>query len=243
MKPGKITIEVKNLSKNFGSVQALNEIMLDIEPGKLHGFIGPDGAGKTTLFRIFAGLLHNSKGKVQFFSEDKEIPFIDLRPFIAYMPSRPSLYPDLSIDEHLRFFRDLYSLSGPDFKKKSEELLEITKLEKFRDRKIMNLSGGMYKKVGLMCALLQSPSVMLLDEPTNGVDPISRREFWEMLYRLTEQKILILISTAYMDEVERCAVVHLMDSGKIIMSGEPDLLLAKENAAGFDEIFIRRAKS
>jgi ABC-2 type transport system ATP-binding protein len=240
MKPKNIGIEISGLTKSFGKIKALDGITIHVEPGALNGFIGPDGAGKTTLFRMLAGLLHPDSGTIGFTSEGNNIPFENIRPSLAYMPSKQSLYPDLSIDEHLIFFRDLYSLKEEDFTQRSKELLEITRLEKFRDRKVGKLSGGMYKKVGLMCAMLQSPSMMLLDEPTNGVDPISRREFWDLLHRLSEQKILILISTSYM-EAERCSSVHLMDSGKVIMSGAPASLLARENVKGFDEIFIKMA--
>jgi len=242
MKPENIGITLSGLSKSFGKTLALDNITIKVEPGTLNGFIGPDGAGKTTLFRIFAGLLRPDNGSVGFTSRGTAVPFASIRPSLAYMPSKQSLYPDLSIDEHLVFFRDLYGLGEAEFRQRSSELLGITRLEKFRARKIGELSGGMYKKVGLMCALLQSPSLMLLDEPTNGVDPISRREFWDLLHRLAEQKILILISTSYMDEAERCAFVHLMDSGKVVMSGPPGALLERERAVGFDEIFIKMAK-
>jgi ABC-2 type transport system ATP-binding protein len=242
MKYSNIGIDVFGLSRSFGKVKALDGITVTVEPGALNGIIGPDGAGKTTFLRILARLLRPDTGDIRFTSEGKEIGFDEIRPSLAYMPSKQSLYPDLSIDEHLIFFRDLYGLEDNDFRQKSAELLDITRLEKFRTRKVGELSGGMYKKVGLMCAMLQSPSMMLLDEPTNGVDPISRREFWGLLHRLSEQKVLILISTAYMDEAERCEFVHLMDAGKIIMSGRPEKLLEREKAKGFDEIFIKMAK-
>jgi len=237
-----IGIDIANLSRSFGKVRALDGITVRAEAGALNGFIGPDGAGKTTLFRILAGLLHSDGGSIRFTRNSKDIGFDEIRPSLAYMPSKQSLYPDLSINEHLIFFRDLYGLKQDDFNKRSAKLLDITRLDKFRERKVGELSGGMYKKVGLMCAMLQSPSIMLLDEPTNGVDPISRREFWDLLHILAEQKVLILISTAYMDEAERCQFVHLMDAGKIMMSGRPNELLKRENAKGFDEIFIKMAK-
>lgn len=243
MKPRNAGINVSGLTRSFGAVKALDGAAFNAAPGTLNGIIGPDGAGKTTLMRILAGLLKPDAGNIEFTSEGKRAAFETVRPSLAYMPSKQSLYPDLSITEHLNFFKDLYGLADGDFRKRSEELLEITRLGKFRERKVGNLSGGMYKKVGLMCAMLQSPSLMLLDEPTNGVDPISRREFWDLLHRLAEQKILVLISTAYMDEAERCKAVHLMDSGKVIMSGEPGELLSREKAKGFDEIFIRKARA
>lgn len=207
----------------------------------LHGIIGSDGAGKTTLLRCIAGLLKPTQGSIEFRADGAAVPFAQVRPTLAYMPSKQSLYPDLSIDEHLSFFRDLYGLPADEFRRKSEELLEITRLAPFRSRSVGKLSGGMYKKVGLMCAMLQSPSVLLLDEPTNGVDPISRREFWELLYRLVRQNILILIATAYMDEAERCGRVHLLDNGKVLASGEPAALLAERAVKSFDDLFVSHA--
>jgi ABC-2 type transport system ATP-binding protein len=156
------------------------------------------------------------------------------------MPQQQSLYPDLSINEHLDFFKELYGMPHDLYQQKREELLHITRLGEFVERPAGQLSGGMYKKLGLMCALLRSPTVMLLDEPTTGVDPISRREFWELLYRLLDQQILILVTTAYMDEVERCGRVHLLERGKLVAEGEPRGILEREGVRSFDELFLRR---
>jgi len=233
------SIKTENLRKDFSAVKALQGISFDFSAGLLHGLIGSDGAGKTTSMRLLAGLLKPSAGGIHYFSDGEPAAFSELRPSLAYMPQQASLYPDLSIDEHLEFFRELYRLEPGVFASRSAELLEITRLAKFRGRRAGQLSGGMYKKLGLMCALLQSPSVLLLDEPTNGVDPISRREFWELLYSLAADKILVIVSTAYMDEAERCARVHLMDSGRLLASGEPRAVLAGAGAANFEELFIR----
>jgi len=234
------SIRTEGLRKNFGAVKALDGVSIDLSAGLLHGLIGSDGAGKTTTLRLLAGLLKPSDGKVLYARGGSVVPFSELRPSLAYMPQQASLYPDLSIEEHLEFFRELYRLDAQVFRRRSEELLEITRLGKFRDRRAGRLSGGMYKKLGLMCALLQSPSVLLLDEPTNGVDPISRREFWEMLYGLAADKILIVVSTAYMDEAERCSRVHLLDSGRLLASGEPRGVLKETGAANFEELFIKK---
>jgi ABC-2 type transport system ATP-binding protein len=156
------------------------------------------------------------------------------------MPQQQSLYPDLSIGEHLDFFRDLYGIPDDRYREDREVLLRIARLTEFVERPAGQLSGGMYKKLGLMCALLRSPSVMFLDEPTTGVDPISRREFWELLYRLLDQKILIVVTTAYMDEAERCGRVHLMERGKLVAEGGPRELLTREGVRSFDELFLRR---
>ena len=234
------SIKTGNLSKSFDKTAALAGVSFDFSAGLLHGLIGSNGAGKTTTMRLLVGLLKPSAGVINYYRDGKPAAFSELRPTLAYMPQQASLYPDLSINEHLEFFRDLYRLEPSVYARRSAELLEITRLSKFRDRRAGQLSGGMYKKLGLMCALLQSPSVLLLDEPTNGVDPISRREFWELLYSLAADKILIIVSTAYMDEAERCARVHLLDSGRLLASGEPRAVLAAAGAAAFEDIFIKK---
>ena len=238
-----IGIDVAGLKKKLGPNQALDGTTFSFEPGVLHGLIGPDGAGKTTLLRTLMGLLKPDAGTIRFARDGAELDFPTVRAGMAYMPQRQSLYPDLSIGEHLDFFRDMYSLPDDVYRKRREELLAITRLDKFIDRAAGQLSGGMYKKLGLMCSLLQSPTVLLLDEPTNGVDPISRREFWEMLYRLAGEQVTIVVSTAYMDEAERCARVHLLDKGRALAEGEPRAVLAKEGAANFDELFMNREKA
>lgn len=236
-----IGIAVSGLSKTLGRSRALDGLSLDLEAGLLHGLIGPDGAGKTTTLRTLMGLLKPDAGSVAFRRGPEEVPFAAVRPLMAYMPQRASLYADLSVGEHLDFFRDLYRLAPEEYARRRAELLGITRLEKFADRPAGQLSGGMYKKLGLMCALLQSPALLLLDEPTNGVDPISRREFWDLLYRLADGgETTIVVSTAYMDEAERCARVHLVDAGRTLAEGEPRAVLKESGAASFDELFLRR---
>lgn len=234
-----ISIQIEQIKKKLGPNQALNGLSLEFEAGKMHGIIGPEGAGKTTLMRTLLGLLKPDSGRITYRSDNQIVPLEMIRPKIAYMPQQQSLYPDLSIDEHLHFFKALYQISSEEFENKRKELLEITRLSAFVDRAAGQLSGGMYKKLGLMCALLRSPEAILLDEPTNGVDPISRREFWELLYHLMDRKILILVATAYMDEAERCSKVDLLDSGKCIGYGEPRELLTQKKARTFDEIFLQ----
>jgi ABC-2 type transport system ATP-binding protein len=238
-----ISIQIKNLSKRLGPNQALAGITASFEPALLYGLIGPDGAGKTTLMRILMGLLFPDSGECAYLDNHQTVAFERVRSSIAYMPQQQSLYPDLSVAEHLEFFRDLYLISGKVFQKRRAELLHLTRMEPFQDRPAGKLSGGMYKKLGLMCALLQSPDVVLLDEPTNGVDPISRREFWDLLYRLIRQKNLVIMSTAYMDEAERCSRVLVLDEGKIIAAGEPLSVLKQEKAGNFEELFLQRQKA
>ncbi len=241
MNLGEIGIQTENLSKKLGPNQALAGVSMNFEAGLMHGLIGPEGAGKTTLLRTLLQLLRPEAGSVRYSAGGREVHFSEISPGIAYMPQQQSLYADLSIDEHLEFFKALYSIPEEIYQKKKEELLRMTRLTDFVDRPAGKLSGGMYKKLGLMCALLRSPQVMFLDEPTNGVDPISRREFWDLLYALADQKILVIVATAYLDEAERCARAHLMEAGQWIASGIPKELLAQEKVASFDELFIKRA--
>ena len=235
-----ISISVQSIKKVFGATPALDSVTLDFSSGLMHGVIGPEGAGKTTLLRILLGLLKPTEGTVAYYQGGEPIDFESVRPAVAYMPQTQSLYPDLSIAEHLDFFKELYGIPRELYEQKRDELLRITRLHEFIERPAGQLSGGMYKKLGLMCALLRSPRVMLLDEPTTGVDPISRREFWELLYRLLDQQILILVTTAYMDEAERCGRVHLLERGKLVAAGEPRALLSGEGVSSFDELFLRR---
>lgn len=238
-----LAINVLNVHKEFKNITALNGISINFTAGTMHGVIGPEGAGKTTLMRIILGLLKPTKGQVQFVSNGLETTYAALRDKIAYMPQQQSLYADLSVGEHLDFFKELYGIEDTEYLKLREELLRITRLADFVDRPAGQLSGGMYKKLGLMCALLRSPKVIILDEPTNGVDPISRREFWDLLYRLADQHILIILTTAYMDEAERCSYIHLVENGKLIAEGEPRQLLKDSKVTGFDQLFMQRETS
>jgi ABC-2 type transport system ATP-binding protein len=235
-------IEVRNLSRKFGDVVALDECSLSFAPGIIHGIIGPEGAGKTTLLRTLLGLLECKAGEILYIKNGQQIKLKDIRDNIAYMPETQSLYGDLSIEEHMIFFKEMYEISNDDYEQRSQELLSLTRLDKFKDRPAGKLSGGMYKKLGLICALLRSPSVILLDEPTNGVDPISRREFWTLLYNLVKKnKITVLMATAYMDEAERCTCVHLLENGKVLVEGEPRALMSQFCVNDFNELFLKQA--
>jgi ABC-2 type transport system ATP-binding protein len=241
MQQQSIGIEVQNIHKKLGPNQALAGISTHFEEGLLHGLIGPEGAGKTTLLRTLLRLLTPDQGTVKFTNHGKIIDYASIRSSIAYMPQQQSLYADLSVSEHLDFFRDLYQIPEGIYREKRKELLHITRLDKFEDRPAGKLSGGMYKKLGLMCALLQSPAAILLDEPTNGVDPISRREFWDLLYRLSQEKILIIFATAYMDEAERCDRVHILSSGELIGKGTPRGVLENEQVDNYDALFLKKS--
>lgn len=235
-----INIHVDGVSKRFKDVVALDDVSMRFDTGNLYGIIGPAGAGKTTLFRIMLDLMRANSGVVLYRENGRGVSFQNMAEHIAYMPQSQSLYADLSVAEHLDFFRKLYGIDDADFEQKKKELLHLARLDKFMDRPAGQLSGGMYKKLGLICALLRSPQIMLLDEPTNGVDPISRREFWDLLHDAVACGILVVMSTAYMDEAERCGGVVLMERGRVLAAGEPDVLLRKYNSRNFDELFIQR---
>jgi ABC-2 type transport system ATP-binding protein len=237
-----IGIDVNDLHKRLRQNQALDGVSLQFTAGMMHGVIGPEGAGKTTLLRLLTGLLHPDRGEIVFRAGGRVLDFDRVRAGLAYMPQQQSLYPDLSVGEHLDFFRDLYQLPDDTYAPRRAELLDITRLVDFVDRPAGQLSGGMYKKLGLMCALLRSPRVLLLDEPTNGVDPISRREFWDLLYRLVGQGILVVLTTAYMDEAERCAVAHVLHRGRVLASGDPQQLLVDAGVDNFEALFLAMAQ-
>jgi ABC-2 type transport system ATP-binding protein len=242
MRSEKVSIHLREISKKLGPNQALSSLSLDFESGAIHGIVGPDGAGKTTLLRSLVGLLSPDQGTIQYRVDGKAQPWEYARQNVGYLSQQASLYADLSVREHLEFFRSLFQIPEKEYHRRSKELLDMTRLAPFEDRRADQLSGGMYKKLGLMCTLLRPPSVLLLDEPTNGVDPISRREFWTLLHLLQEQGVLVILATAYMDEAERCGKVHLLEKGTLLAAGEPRALLAANQARSVDELFLKRSE-
>ena len=239
-----ISVQADNVSKKMLENQALSGVSLSFDAGIINGIIGPNGAGKTTLIRLVASLLKADAGEITYLSGSQKLPFEKIKTETAYFPQEPSLYADLSCAEHLEFFAGLYNIAPDILKERSEELLEMTGLAPFADRRAGNLSGGMYKKLGLCCVLLNRPKLLLLDEPTIGVDPLSRRELWDLMYKLASGKMTIALSTSYMDEAERCSKVHLLNEGKVTASGAPKEVLEQFGAAKFEEIFLNgRVKS
>ena len=235
-------IRIVDVSKRLGPNQALDKLSMTFAPGTIHGLIGPEGAGKTTLLRNILGLLKPDQGEIIYEDGNSTVSLASVRDVIAYMPQQQSLYADLSISEHLDFFKTLYQIPKNIYQQKRKDLLHLTRLAPFADRPAGKLSGGMYKKLGLMCALLRSPQAVLLDEPTNGVDPLSRREFWDLLKTLQTQGILVIIATAYMDEAEKCPQVHLIESGRCLAEGSPQAILQQAGVDHFDTYFIRRSR-
>lgn len=221
-------IATERLTKRYGEVTALDNVSLEIESGEMFGLIGPDGAGKSTLYRILATLLRPDSGSASLLGLDAVRNYRELRRRIGYMPERFSLYQDMTVMENLRFFASLFGVRIDE----SYDLIApvFRQLEKFPDRMAGKLSGGMKQKLALSCALIHRPEILLLDEPTTGVDAVSRSEFWDMLGGLHAQDITILVSTSYMDEATRCGRIAIIDKGHILSVGAPKAL-----AAGLDE--------
>ena len=212
-------VRVEGLSKRFGDVIALENVSLEVRPAELFGLVGPDGGGKTTLFRILATLLLPDSGTATVLGRDVVHDLWEIRERVGYMPGRFSLYPDLSVEENLRFFASVfgttveqgYSVIAPIYRQ----------IEPFRDRRAGALSGGMKQKLALSCALVHRPEILLLDEPTTGVDAVSRREFWDLLHDLRATGLTIVVATPYMDEADRCDRVALVQRGRVLAVDEP----------------------
>jgi len=218
-------ITSERLTKSFGPVKAIDGISFDIHGGEIVGLIGPDGAGKTTLIRLLLGLLRPSSGRLRIKGIDTSKSPYQIRSFTAYMPQHFSLYGDLTVAENMRFFADLYGIPAGDFEQKSVRLLSFSGLHPFRRRRAADLSGGMQKKLALACNLFHTPDILFLDEPTTGVDPVSRRELWGLLLELNSRGTTIVLSTPYMDEAQRCRRVGMMFEGRMTSMRTPDELI------------------
>jgi len=208
------------LVRRFGAVEALRGLSFSVDAGEIYGLVGPDGAGKTTAIRVLTGLMDPDAGTARILGQDPGAGG-DVREQMGLMPQQYSLYGDLTIAENLTFFGDLFCIPKDVFMSRRERLLDITRLARFTDRRADSLSGGMYKKLALACSLLHQPKVLMLDEPTNGVDPVSRRELWALLYEFIGDGMAILVSTPYMDEASRCHRVGLISQGRLVAEGAP----------------------
>jgi ABC-type multidrug transport system ATPase subunit len=217
-------VDVEAVSKTFGTTVALDEVSFTVTRAELFGFIGPDGAGKTTLFRILTTLLTPDKGQAHVLGHDVVRDLWMLRSRVGYMPGRFSLYPDLSVDENLRFFASVF---GTTVQREYQQIAPIySQLEPFRDRRAAALSGGMKQKLALCCALVHRPEILFLDEPTTGVDAVSRREFWDLLGTFKRGGMTIVVSTPYMDEADRCDRVALIQGGRLLAIDTPRAIAA-----------------
>ena len=227
-------IEAKGLTKRFGELTALDELTLEVHRGELFGLVGPDGAGKTTTIRLLCGIMDPTSGEawVAGHSIIKESERIKEK--IGYMSQSFGLYGDLTVLENILFYADLFDVPKEELSKRIDRLLGFSNLTPFKNRLAQNLSGGMKQKLGLACALIHTPEILFLDEPTFGVDPISRGEFWQILYGLLKEGVTIFVSTAYMDEAERCHRVGLLHRGKLIACDEPDQLKLTTKEAYFE---------
>jgi ABC-2 type transport system ATP-binding protein len=214
-------ITAEGLSKHFGAVAAVDGVSFQVRPGEIFGLLGPDGAGKTTLFRMLAAVLEPSAGTARVAGIDVRTGGDRLKSGIGYMPQAFSLYGDLTVMENLRFVAEVYGVPREEIAPRLERLLHFSRLDRFTGRLTEHLSGGMRQKLALAATLLHEPDVLLLDEPTTGVDPVSRREFWQILYDLNTQGKTVVVATPYMDEAERCSRVALMHQGRILTVETP----------------------
>ncbi|MBU0593750.1 MAG: ABC transporter ATP-binding protein [Gammaproteobacteria bacterium] len=225
-----IAIQASGLGRAFGEMWAVRGLDLEVRRGEIFGLVGPDGAGKTTTMRMLTGILAASEGTATVAGYSIQGGEEQIKSRISYMSQRFGLYGDLTVEENLRFYADLYEVPRRERETLEERLLGFSNLTPFRKRLARNLSGGMKQKLGLACALIHKPEILFLDEPTNGVDPVSRRDFWRILYAMLKEGVTIFVSTAYLDEAERCTRVGLMHRGSLIQCDTPQKL--KEGIPG-----------
>ena len=223
-------VVVNELTKRFAELAAVNGLSFSVARGEIFGLVGPDGAGKTTTMRMLAGVLPPDGGRIDIDGIDVVADPEEGKQHISYMPQRFGLYEDLTVDENIRFYADLFEVAADVREERAQRLLAASGMSQFRSRLAGQLSGGMKQKLGLTCALVHTPRILMLDEPTTGVDPVSRRDFWRILYGLREEGVTILITTAYLDEAERCNRLALLHSGRVLYCDTPTAL--KEHMPG-----------
>lgn len=233
-------VEVKNVSVRFNLVEAVKAISFNVDSGNIFGLVGSDGAGKSTLLRLIATMIKPSQGEIYINGLNVLTDRRRIKNIIGYMPQRFGLYQDLTVEENINFFMDIFSVPRSQRRKRKEKYLGFSNLLPFVDRLAGNLSGGMKQKLGLACVLIHEPKVLILDEPTNGVDPVSRREFWEILGNMKQEGMTIIVSTAYLDEGEKCDQVALMHRSIILEATTPDAM--RDNFSNLEEAIIARIK-
>jgi len=244
MKPDKppknSLIQVNKVSKNFGLVDAVNNVSLHVTEGSIFGLVGSDGAGKSTLLRMIATMIRPSSGRILIDGLNAVSQRARIKHLIGYMPQRFGLYRDLTVGENLDFFMDIFGISGPERTKRRKRYLGFSTLFPFVEKLAGELSGGMKQKLGLACVLVHEPRVLILDEPTNGVDPVSRQEFWDILKEMKQEGMTILISTAYLDEGEKCDHLALMHQSRIFTTATPKQM--QSHFSNLEEAIIDRIK-
>lgn len=233
-----ITIKAEGLTRNFASLVAVNNLNLEVEEGEIFGLVGPDGAGKTTTMRLLTSILDPTAGNAWVYNKHTVKEAESLKECIAYMSQRFGLYEELSVIENINFYADVYGVPRDKRQETVDRLLGFSGLLPFKQRLAGKLSGGMKQKLGLACALIHTPKVLFLDEPTNGVDPVSRRDFWKILYDLLKEKVTIFCSTSYLDEAERCHRVGLMHKGKLLRCDLPDNIKKECRVKTLEEAFV-----
>ncbi|MBI4644524.1 MAG: ABC transporter ATP-binding protein [Deltaproteobacteria bacterium] len=224
--PAEPAIRTEGLTKRFGTLVAVDNLHLEVAPGEAFALVGPDGAGKTTTIRLLCGIMDPNEGRAMVLGFDTVRESEPLKEQIGYMPQRFGLYDDLTVAENISFYADIYRVPKAERRTRVPELLAFSNLAPFQDRLAGNLSGGMRQKLGLVCALIHTPRLLILDEPTFGVDPVSRREFWQILYELLRTGMTIFLSTAYMDEAERAHRVGLIHRGRLLVADTPGAIKA-----------------
>jgi ABC-2 type transport system ATP-binding protein len=217
-------VSARGLTRRFGALTAVDHLDLEVEAGEIFALVGPDGAGKTTTMRLLCGLMNPTEGQAIVVGHDVSKEPDSVKDQIGYMAQRFGLYSDLTVDENMAFYADLFGVIGREREELSTRLLQMTRMDPFRKRQAGKLSGGMKQKLALMCTLLHKPRVLFLDEPTNGVDPVSRRDFWAILYQLVKDGLTVFVTTAYLDEAERANRVGFMDHGRLIRLDTPAAL-------------------
>jgi ABC-2 type transport system ATP-binding protein len=222
-----LSIQTNNLTKTFGELIAVKDLNLEVKTGEIFGLVGPDASGKTTTIRMLCGILHPDGGEAKVAGCDILRETESLKEKVGYLPQRFGLYGDLTVLENIHFYGDLYQVPKLKRKERIERLLQFANLEPFGKRKAQDLSGGMKQKLGLICALIHTPQILFLDEPTTGVDPLSRRDFWIILYDLLKEGVTILFSTSYLDEAERCSRIGMIYQGELLIADTPVVVKAK----------------
>jgi ABC-2 type transport system ATP-binding protein len=232
-------IETHGLTRRFGDLTAVDGLDVSVSPGEMFGLVGPDGAGKTTTLRILCGLLDPTSGSARVAGCDVVLEPQKVKDQIGYMAQRFGLYSDLTVAENMAFYADLFGVEGNDRRQLTDRLMQMTRMQPFAGRQAGKLSGGMKQKLALMCTLLHHPRILFLDEPTNGVDPVSRRDFWTILYELLKDGITIMMTTSYMDEAERFNRVGLMHKGRLLQCSSPDEMKKGLGADSLEAAFIK----